>query len=309
MDYDVLMLGSGTARLLARSGLVGSVHSVFENVVNLRIEDNIVSLQHSSLPRTPLMLVVGSELNLKDLRLEAGSHIWLEQGCVIVKGHRFNFTAVPSWDAHLPVSFSTEEEVMILLKGVSQAVGLTASPLGLGGLSLFSVLPGQNMPLPDLDTPMLQAAIPVLRSLVAAIGQDKELELLPALTSLIGLGPGLTPSGDDFLIGLLSALSLLEKGNPRIGRFAVALRQAIGEAVEKTTPLSREFLLYACSGEFSEPFHELYQAAAALDMPGTLAAAIRFTAIGHTSGVDGLTGVLYGLGVCRSLVCHAPAVD
>ena len=32
------------------------------------------------------MLVVGSELNLKDLRLEAGSHIWLEQGCVIVKG-------------------------------------------------------------------------------------------------------------------------------------------------------------------------------------------------------------------------------
>jgi len=308
VDFDVLMLGSGTARVLARSGLTGSVHSLFDRAVNLRLAGRIVTLQHSSLPRTPLMLAVNPAVSFRDLCLVPGSRVRVEQGSVMVKGHRFCYTAAPAWDARLPLSFSAEAQVMVLRQGVSRALDLAASPRGPGGLGPIAGLCRQNLPPPDRGSPLLQAAVPVLEALLAAAGQERELELIPALTTLIGLGPGLTPSGDDFLVGFLSVLSLLEKGNPRIGSFARALRQAIREAgQEKTTPVSREFLLAACSGEFSEPFHRLYRAAAALDGPGTLAAAVRFTGIGHTSGIDGLTGIIYGLSLWRPLLCLAPA--
>jgi len=106
----------------------------------------------------------------------------------------------------------------------------------------------------------------------------------PAPLDLVGLGSGLTPSGDDLLCGALVALHA-------IGRVDAArdLYAAISEAARlATSSLSAAFLRAAAEGQSSEPLHE---AIIALLENQSVARPVEAVAhIGHTSGWDALAG-------------------
>jgi len=104
---------------------------------------------------------------------------------------------------------------------------------------------------------------------------------ISAATSLLGAGPGLTPSGDDVLAGFLA-------GAAAFGIDATALREAIAVlAPERTTALSAALLWHAARGECID---ELAGLAAALtsQRPGGAEqaglAVSRLLSVGHTSG-------------------------
>lgn len=106
------------------------------------------------------------------------------------------------------------------------------------------------------------------------------------LSSLIGLGIGLTPSGDDFLCGVLAGFILRGMDcHP----FAAAVREQLQQKLENTNDISRIFLHCALQGQFSEAVCSLTKATS----PAKLSAA--FHAIGHSSGMDTLCGILYVL--------------
>ena len=106
---------------------------------------------------------------------------------------------------------------------------------------------------------------------------------------LIGLGPGLTPSGDDVLVGIEAALHALDR--PTAGFLA----RALGDVEDRTTAVAATLLLHAAAGEFAERLQVLLRALLGPD-DGTIAAAVdRAAAWGATSGTDCLLGVLIGL--------------
>jgi hypothetical protein len=110
-----------------------------------------------------------------------------------------------------------------------------------------------------------------------------------AAEELAGLGPGLTPSGDDVLAGILTALALLAPS-----RAAIIGEQIIETARRRTTRISEAYLDAAAAGEAGEAWHQLAAVLdATLDPVGSpaLAAAIRrIMSFGETSGSDMLTG-------------------
>jgi hypothetical protein len=116
-------------------------------------------------------------------------------------------------------------------------------------------------------------------------GRDTRAFLAGA-AALIGLGEGLTPAGDDCLVGALAVLS----------RFAPAwlaeqpvIRTAITAASEAgTTTVAREFLLHALDGSFSEPVVHLMHARSAAE---ALEYATRLAGMGGSSGADTLRGI------------------
>src|SRR5262249_28086935 len=69
-----------------------------------------------------------------------------------------------------------------------------------------------------------------------------------AVTDLIGLGPGLTPSGDDFLIGALAVLDALaeRKAHAALGRAIIAAPRGL------TSPLSYCLLSAGAAGHVGE---------------------------------------------------------
>jgi len=115
--------------------------------------------------------------------------------------------------------------------------------------------------------------------------------VLEAATRLLGLGPGLTPSGDDFLGGLLIALRLLNRG-ALSARLWTGLEAA---AARRSLDLSVAHLSAAAAGRGSAALHAALNALVtgrADDLPAELE---RIEEIGHTSGWDALAGAVTAL--------------
>lgn len=105
---------------------------------------------------------------------------------------------------------------------------------------------------------------------------------------LIGLGPGLTPSGDDYLGGVLVALRW-------VGRAAHAdslWRWLEPRAAEGTSAISAAHLAAAASGEMHEALHDVLRDLSAWEAPDLHPNLSRLDAVGHTSGWDALAGIV-----------------
>ncbi|MDX9829039.1 MAG: DUF2877 domain-containing protein [Anaerolineae bacterium] len=101
---------------------------------------------------------------------------------------------------------------------------------------------------------------------------------------LAGLGGGLTPAGDDFLVGAMLRAWL---DGPAPDAFC---RAVTAVAAPRTTLLSAALLRAAARGECSAPWHRLL---AALESGASPAPAVEaILAHGHTSGADALAGFL-----------------
>jgi uncharacterized protein DUF2877 len=115
------------------------------------------------------------------------------------------------------------------------------------------------------------------------------------IIALLGRGPGLTPSGDDILMGLLAAL----QWQARLGALASEPISALTAAVlaaapQQTTRLSTRLLHHAAAGTLYAPAMDLGAALLAGDPASVPAPAARLFAIGHTSGADMAHGLLLG---------------
>jgi hypothetical protein len=134
---------------------------------------------------------------------------------------------------------------------------------------------------------------------------------------LLGLGPGLTPAGDDLVGGAFFARRFSGWGVPAAPpippRRAVSDDCAFGDdwtnaagairagARERTHPISATLLGDLLDGCGHAPLHDLALALARDDGAAALDAAGRLVRIGHSSGWDMLTGVLGAL-------CELPAM-
>ena len=110
---------------------------------------------------------------------------------------------------------------------------------------------------------------------------------------LAGLGPGLTPAGDDYLVGLMAGLRVWPGPLENSELAPEEACQIILEATEgRTTLLSRAFLRSAKEGLFGENWHELLAELARGEIIGIQRAARRILSSGATSGADALAGFL-----------------
>jgi hypothetical protein len=98
---------------------------------------------------------------------------------------------------------------------------------------------------------------------------------------LVGCGPGLTPSGDDFLTGTLLASSAS----------AVRIRARLERVLPGTTPAGRTLLWMALRARFPAYLVDFIDAAARAVSPDAVGSAVRAAcAQGETSGTDALAG-------------------
>lgn len=114
---------------------------------------------------------------------------------------------------------------------------------------------------------------------------------------LVGLGPGLTPSGDDFLGGLLFTAHWLNKAYPGDFRWEPQPIQALIDwARTRTHPISHAILGDLAKGQGPEPLHDLVVMLLKGEDPGQVMAGInRLLRVGHTTGWYILAGVLTGV--------------
>lgn len=114
----------------------------------------------------------------------------------------------------------------------------------------------------------------------AAVGRLPPLDALRiAANALGGLGPGLTPAGDDMLSGILFAIRALN--GPTVEPALLALARSV-----RTSDLATALLESAAGGYQIEPVHDLVTAAATGDTNAAARAATDLDRFGSSSGAD-----------------------
>lgn len=145
-----------------------------------------------------------------------------------------------------------------------------------------------------------------LGSLTRALEAPGSTDVQDAVTALLGLGPGLTPQGDDVLAGLLVGLAAV----PRERRLARRLGEVVtGLAASRTTTLSTALLGDAADGFAVPALVDLVDALHVVDHTDrttthrTLAdVVVRLLAVGHTSGA----ALAHGAVAAARLLATAP---
>jgi len=151
---------------------------------------------------------------------------------------------------------------------------------------------------PTVETPMSQLALPLLRLLLKSMNEQNIVGIVGSVSRLAGLGPGLTPSGDDVLGGFTAVMTLLASHLSDQAAFYQAIALCIpGVARPHTLTLSTVLLDHAARGEVAEHLGDLLLSLALpVEKSETVqAAAARLLAYGTTSGADTLLGILLAL--------------
>lgn len=136
-------------------------------------------------------------------------------------------------------------------------------------------------------SPLLDHALPALAALDVWLGTPRAAVPTRA-RSLIGLGPGLTPSGDDYLGGVMVGL----RASGRRAAATALWRWLERQTGERTSAISRAHLRAAAQGEVHEALHACVVALFAATAPRWSPLLSRLDAVGHSSGRDGLAGVV-----------------
>ncbi len=278
-SIDVRLLGA-----LQVTPFAARVHSVFDRVVNVepaarglftiaaRALDNapdtvivdIGSFSAAGIARGDPVAIVGTELHIGD-------------------GFAVQLATAAPWHAHLPRYAGAGSRLPTQLRCARAHLIRHDLRSGLAGKGA-----GEGCFALEID-----AALRLRSSLLLeALAQQRATDACRHAISMLGLGPGLTPSGDDFLVGLLAVLNLadspcegwLDRGAPVLlhARHATnaislaALTAAADGRVRESIAALIEALLHGTPTRLAEPLHAVL-------------------AIGATSGADIVAGILAGL--------------
>ena len=254
------------------------IHSVYKNTVNLQSGAQIFALQAAGIPATPFS--VGTDLPGGSLEgLFRGETAVLASPRGICAGR--NTILLPAryerFDGHympgaVPADLIFPAEVlreMLRRLAPRDSFFALAEPSRLAACGRFSGA--------------AEGAVLAMCAENACTAADAA----QILAELVGLGQGLTPAGDDFLVGVLAALDMAR---------ATTLRTALCAALrlQKTNAISAGFLRAAADSDYAEALLALLRARDGGAVRESLeSCALRVLQTGHTSGSDTLGGMLW----------------
>lgn len=268
---------SYTALDLLHSSTRGLVHSVYNKTVNLTCGETLLSLQAQGTVSSPLTLEAScSPEELSRLHFRPGMAVSFLADGLYIEDTYFDFLHAERWDACISHALSSPSPTDLpFLLDCLQGI------LPRGGFSDLMVPGGSDW----RSSPYAVEAAKILTGARQSLSSQSWLQAARQLSSLVGLGEGLTPSGDDFLCGLLAACSLT--ASPVAYSLGQALRSLLPSVLDKTNLVSAGFLRCAVEGLFSRPVLALAQGACLSD------AQAAFASIGHSSGADTLSGMIF----------------
>jgi Protein of unknown function (DUF2877) len=268
-----------------------TVLGAFDRALSLVLPDGrLVGLLSPVLPRTPWGIRLASVPHLFREILPQGAPARSEGAVLYFPEHGLNIElgGVTSWldDTILP-----PDRMPDLARAVHDVTELLRRQ-NMYGLSLLYT-EGLGLPSMALNTALRRTAATAATNLEAAAREGDAAVALAAARPLLGLGPGLTPSGDDFLVGFLAGLRSLPGRTIKREHFLCQFGNELGKlAATATNEVARTFVTHAGQGHFTESIVSLGRALA--HGSGLTFAAQALLSFGASSGADTLVGIIAG---------------
>lgn len=250
------------------------VHSIFEHACNLQLaSEDIVTLLVKEAGNQPqgIRLETADGFSFYEQALASGQAVTISQSQQInipQADVTIGLQAAHPWVSRLPVMDLTAQPVLDALQAAHTELGV-----------------------PVLEHGYQQQLIDSLARLADAAVRYAHMDAVEAAKPMIGLGPGVTPSGDDMLIGFVTAVRSV--GYQQF--FTDDLCKRLLPLLPKTNDISQTFLRYAFKRSVSEWIIKPLQAIRKGNIALTQHTVQQAVTIGHTSGRDTMRGLLVGL--------------
>jgi hypothetical protein len=150
---------------------------------------------------------------------------------------------------------------------------------------------------PQLHAPADLVLARIARGIVDFLDALRSSEVATAcnsLISLVGLGPGLTPSGDDIVSGIVAMFFWQSRLGTISEETTREISASIRAAASRTNLISARLMHHACAGVLYAPAMDLGAVLLSGDPHGVAGPLSRLTSIGSTTGLDLATGLLIG---------------
>ena len=280
MHFKITTIGSYALEIL-NSEPEGLVHSVYRKTINIQFGDYLLALQSALSPVSPVSLITELDTaSMETLPVSPGLKVKVSHGILSIYDSvsiiNFYFLEADLFESKL-INKSPQ-----LSRGTLKSVLDHSASGGFSTIFAPSCVENQENNLgAELVTAAANNHLTACNTYMQTADYEKATD---ELISLIGLGVGLTPSGDDFLCGVLAGLILTGNSDQT---FTSILKERVGANLYNTNDISRTFLQCALLSHFSKPIKDLVFPASVEDIHAS------FEAVGHSSGFDSLCGIYY----------------
>lgn len=281
-------------------GLPSKVLHVFPQACNLiNDEGEILSLVGDGVGKTPFSVVIATE-NRPDWGaggfqgwIDSASEVSFEGNAVILSGHPIQIGSAEVWDPK--IKFEGLPKIRDSLSGyLPQMMAMLNAPAfseTCAGIIRYLVperFDRLTLNREAIEDRFLAAIIQPARSLCRGLVEEDLTLSQESARKLAGLGKGLTPAGDDLIMGVLLGYQFVRPKN-RSSQFLAGIVKGLEG---RTNPLSMAFLRSACRGEASVAWHTLYEGLTIGSFEQIRGAYCRILQTGHSSGSDAFTGFI-----------------
>lgn len=254
---------------------INVIHSIFENGINIRSQKGLIFIGTDKNGELPFGIhLKKSDMNkLSNIAIGDIVRFNSRKKILIFKDKTIDFNKAYYYSSELPQgkNIIKKESLKVLFKEIIQMDFDTGLDM-----SVSEILLEDNNLINNFKKAMLS--------------QDEEY-ISETLRKIIGRGKGLTPSGDDLLIGLIWVNDIIGFLNEQFIEILKDLLQ--GENL--TTDVSINYYKWALKGKYSSSLIELCNSLIKMDNKGIKRNILEIIEYGHTSGRDTLSGIALGV--------------
>lgn len=318
-DINACIISQKVLRKITASVVQGFVAAIFRRSFNIETSDKfIINIGTNDLPVTPRSVLVSGE-DFHDLispKIISGLSVLCSRGSIYMPevkicicantATKFNPILELGGNGLLPHTKITKN-LLVAGKSVESEKG-SASPLSGYFLSRYSFIGNpKSMRIKAMKSSLRGKSefAFLLRKvlweradcLLYAISHHLLTDILRAVRDIVGLGPGHTPSGDDFVAGLISGGVTLSNVRQDMGQFVSEIARSVAkESIGRTTDVSISMMEDAANGEIAEPALNFIRTVLLTDnLVQIKYFAKQLCSMGATSGEDILNGIATGI--------------
>ena len=309
INLQALTVGDKVLEILEGPGNSVTVQGVFDHALYLRAQNDelLKVIQNKSFQSpTSIMLNGAVEVSFRSAEIKEGANVIFERNALVAQDLVFTInlenasifkpTGIPD-----PSCLLSVEEINLNLRILKDTIYTARSREGLvpllenvekrGPLEVF---------VKEQKPTMSEKARPYIDRLMWGVFSGDIEAIKKSAAKILGLGPGLTPSCDDFLAGLLMSIntagaSIFGSERQTIGFFTEVSDAISGLAKEKTTIYSQSLLNEAARGEGPENALDLILSIVTKSPEQVAGLSKKLISVGATSGADMSIGIYYGI--------------
>lgn len=270
-----------------------TVHSVFNQVINFKaFKSQLYSIVQYQIGNGPYSMRMNSGTeSFLDLNIKAGDLVILNNGCLTINNIKFSVNHPKIW---VPIDFKiSEEHLGVFLKNLEVFNKVLLSNHSSGGTYYYYVKRYFSFPPHDKASVVEKELCERILSFLWGIKYDQQ-HVKKYIKALIGFGYGLTPSGDDFLVGFLTALNKAK--NKKVQSILSLMTNILKYLKISTTDISKTMIYASLEGKSHEKIHDFVNCLlSSMDEAQLKQSILNVFSIGSSSGMDLAIGIIEGI--------------